>query len=48
MQRNGQKTRLKKIEGKRRQRKKILNFFGQKAFDMDLPQKKIGVFELPL
>jgi hypothetical protein len=46
------KTRLKKIEGERRQEKSFfsLNFFGQKLLTrLDFPQKVFyGVFELPL
>jgi hypothetical protein len=50
MQRNGQKRDKNKSMGKD-DRKKVffLNFFCQKVFDMDFPQKVFyGVFELPL
>jgi hypothetical protein len=45
------KTRLKKIDGKRRQEKScfFLNFFRPKVFDIYFPIKVFyGVFELPL
>jgi hypothetical protein len=48
MQRNGQKTRLKKSMGKDDRKKKILNFFGQKFLTWIFPKKFCGVFELPL
>jgi hypothetical protein len=56
MQRNGKKC-DKKIQGKRRQQKKNLNFFGQKLSTVDMmrsdatwvfPQKFLWCFELPL
>jgi hypothetical protein len=52
-QRNGQKTRLKKIGGRREKStgKKFFSpqLFWPKVFDMDFPKKVFnGVFELPL